>query len=74
VEQIYAHLGMISYLPKNVILKNVLLFIVKKELKFNSILHLTARRICKMQAEVIDFYSNSKLLLLCKWGFDGSSG
>lgn len=44
------------------------------EVRLENLLHLTAKRICEMQAEVIDLYSSSKMLLLCKWGLDGSSG
>lgn len=44
------------------------------EIKLQDLLDLTIRRICELQAEVIQLYSSDKLVLFCKWGIDGTSG
>lgn len=44
------------------------------EIKLQDLLNLTADRICKLQANVLTSVSSTRLVLLCKWGIDGSSG
>ena len=58
------------YPDKNAIIVNE----VEAEIKLQDLLDLTIRRICELQAEVIEQYSSDKLVLFCKWGIDGSSG
>lgn len=47
---------------------------VEVECNLQDLLHLTARRICELQEDVLTSVSNTEFVLFCKWGMDGSSG
>lgn len=44
------------------------------EIKLEALLHLTAKRLCQLQEEVLNSFASNRLTLICKWGLDGSSG